>query len=77
MGDAVVVPAVSWLSKHLLVPLALECRGAGPELRGGANHFSQSEGLLSSRRTAEELAERWQQNSAVYKEPTGAAESGS
>lgn len=54
MGDAVVVPAVRWLSEHLLVPLAHECRNAGLELRGGAGQF---EGLLPSRRTAEELAD--------------------
>lgn len=74
MGDAVVAPAVSWLSKHLLAPLALECRSAGLNMRCGADLL---EDLVSSRKTAEELAERWRQNSAVHEGPSGPTESGS
>ncbi len=73
MGDAVVVPAVSWLSEHLLVPLALECRNAGLKQRRVAD---LPEGLVSSLRTADELVERWRQSSAVQEGPTGTSEGG-
>ncbi|HUG63130.1 MAG TPA: DNA cytosine methyltransferase [Methylomirabilota bacterium] len=53
MGDGVAVPAVAWLGKHLLTPLARHARGA---VRG---RDEDNGNVIEFRRSAEEQASRW------------------
>lgn len=59
MGDGVAVPAVAWLSRHLLNPLAKLCRGATGEKRGHSKDLA-ARSLASRRRSAEDLAAKWE-----------------
>lgn len=66
MGDAVAVPVVSWLSRHLITPLAMSSRNV-------ANQYIQEEGQslrglsTSHRVTAERLASLWKVVSKMNK----------
>jgi DNA (cytosine-5)-methyltransferase 1 len=64
MGDAVVVPAVQWLSKHLLVPIARKCRQTSLDLRSITRSTTE---LESARANARELAETWKMGNASEK----------
>lgn len=55
MGDGVAVPAVSWLSEHLLVPLATASRAATLTRRDSGDDFIVSEGDLFRVRTLQSL----------------------
>lgn len=59
MGDGVVVPVVSWLSRHLLLPLAEACSKAGVETRGHSDTLRPRH-LASRRRSVEGIAARWE-----------------
>lgn len=58
MGDAVAVPAVSWLSRHLLEPLAIHCRNSMSE---SIDSFDPDLDVTmrTSREAAEALAAQW------------------
>lgn len=59
MGDAVAVPAVAWLSEHLLLPLARVSR-VGATSAGRANHLNGSS--AAAREAAEAFAARWEES---------------
>jgi len=55
MGDAVAVPVVSWLSRHLLTPLALTVRTASKK----QSPKKDNDRSIRYRLTAERLASKW------------------
>lgn len=59
MGDGVAVPVVSWLSKHLLLPLAKLSKSLGEVARGGKAVALRQE-IVESRRLVEEIVEQWE-----------------
>lgn len=54
MGDGVAVPCVSWLSEHLLAPLAKKIA-----LMEHSHHYDVSETIEIHLKNAEDLAKRW------------------
>lgn len=60
MGDAVAVPVVQWLSKHLLLPLAEACAAEQCGIRGAS--IGQSKQASLSRSAAEKLAVTWKRS---------------
>ncbi|HEY3265744.1 MAG TPA: DNA cytosine methyltransferase [Armatimonadota bacterium] len=58
MGDGVVAPVVSWLSEHLLAPLASASLAASEGIRGGPDALQRPH-MASNRKTAERRAAQW------------------
>lgn len=63
MGDGVAVPVVSWLSKHLLIPLAEACAASAVDLRG--KNGTSDDDVQSFRQGAEDLANQWESSLKV------------
>jgi len=60
MGDAVAVPAVSWLSQHLLLPIAQAMRVENQTVDIVSPTITALKRIEKHRRRAELLAARWE-----------------
>lgn len=58
MGDGLVVPVVSWLSRQLLEPLQSACNALGSLARGGSQMIERQD-VIASYRSTQRLVERW------------------